>query len=631
MRSIGAGLRRLTIALFPISPPIVLLLLMAAPAALGDVTTTAITGVVTASGDPLDGVTVVAASPLLKRATITGGRGTYWLGGIPPGEYDVTFSRAGFQTLTRRIVVQLARVARADALLEPTDDDESVIATARSTTVAETMPITTHRTAEDLTLFPLYPQLRAISYAAPLPSVGTTPAEVDDFSWAGIVAAEAIDEVTLIHAVRPLELGPEGASSIRVATRTGSDRFSVRLRNTMTNLAWVAGKVPGRFEENDTKHFTEGAIGGPLIRERLWFFGSAFRGDRVDEKRPDGHGRILTVGLRSARGLQLKVSSQLASRHHLLGQHLDSERALDLRRRVGATATFVHHTAQWQPRLLTELSAGQSTEDGRRTGVDAKEKVSTTHVRARGAFVAGSHVISGGGDFARSDASTRRFIFLSDRWVQGSWSVVAGAAHRDGHIEEEPRPLDGGASSGQLAVSYDLTGDGRRAILASASRYAGVNGEVDEATLSIASAIGAAGAVRLDAIRRKESRTHDSLRIDAWYRLFDRIGFGANYTWSDHATSGIAPHIANAWVTAEIPLGAHTLGASLVQQYGHGAHRVNFRTRHRYAATDIGVRYTVPFDAVGATLAIDAVNLFDERHIFHEHPRTFRLWVRLVV
>src|SRR6476619_6064463 len=53
----------------------------------------------------LPGVTVEARSTILPgpRDTVTGGDGTYQLPALPPGDYTLTFTLDGMQTITRQL------------------------------------------------------------------------------------------------------------------------------------------------------------------------------------------------------------------------------------------------------------------------------------------------------------------------------------------------------------------------------------------------------------------------------------------------------------------------------------------------------------------------------------------------
>src|SRR4051812_25606573 len=76
-------------------PVLAILFLFAIPAH-ATITTSAITGRVTSANTPAANVTVTATSTsmLAPRIVTTSARGTYWIGALAPGEYDITFSRA---------------------------------------------------------------------------------------------------------------------------------------------------------------------------------------------------------------------------------------------------------------------------------------------------------------------------------------------------------------------------------------------------------------------------------------------------------------------------------------------------------------------------------------------------------
>ncbi len=603
-----------------------LTLLFVATAASSAITTTALRGRVTSGGQPAANVMVTATSRALQqpRTAITSARGTYWIGALRPGEYEVTFSRAGLQTLTRRATVELARVARADAVLEASEDEESITSTMKTIGVADTIPITTHRPAEVLEQFPVYPDARASTYAtAGVPLFTEVPVETDDFRWPELAPAETIDELTFIQGAQPLEIARGKGAAVRVLTRSGGEELTISVRDTLTSHDWIAGEIP-QLENDDIEHFLESSSGGRIVRERLWFFAAGWGGDRAEEFSYDN------------RGVALKLTGQLNAQHNLVAEYLDSERDTgpfssgDL----SITASFLRHTAQWSPRLVTEIVAGRTLVSQSFSALTFHVRDETPAVAAKATFVAGDHVLSGGVEIARSDLEELRFVFLNDRWTMARWTVSAGLAHEAGDVSgpfADPRPPQRKTElSGQLAVAYDIRGDGRHAIIGTASRYADPSfADADEATLSFASAIGSSGIVRVDAIHREyDSFNVNSLQVDASYRLFDRFRIGGNYTHANVNTAIHPDHTVNAWVGAELPLGSHSFGATLVQRYERGLRRINFSTRDEYAATDLALRYTFPIRRVATTVAADGQNLFEKRHAFNAGPRTVRFWIR---
>ena len=550
----------------------VILFIILAPTLRASIATTALQGRVTVDGRPVANVTVTATSQSLQhpRTAVTGKRGTYWISGLPPGVYALTFSGADMEAITRLAIVRIAQVTRVDAQFD--------------------IPITTHRTAEDLRRLPVYGDARAFTYAtAGVNLFNPGPIETDDFLWLERSSAETIEEGTLIRAAQPIEIARGDGSALRVATRSGSDHLSISVRDSISSLAWVAGRLPGRFETNDIEHFLEGAAGGPIVRERLWFFAGLWLGDRPDD---------LLGDLRGGAG---KLTVQIGGEHNVVIEHLDAQRSFlrGLSRHVRESATFVRHTAQWSPSLLSEIVAGRESQTAKVTSV------------------AGNHVLSGGVEIADDETEDIRFAFINDRWIGERWTVIAGL----GHDEDRMR--------GQLAAAYDLRGDGHHALSMSFSRYA----ETDEATISFASGSGTSRWMRIAAIRRDTAGVKtDSVQLEGTYHFSDRLRAGANYTYYDvlrTRNTTQSQHVFSAWINGALPVGGHLLSATVVQRYEHGLRRVNFSTRDEYASTDVAVRYMFPIARVATTIAADVLHVLDREKPFEEGARTLRLWVRV--
>src|ERR1700736_4553730 len=72
---------------------------IAAPA-LADTTTGNISGTVTASGQPVPNVNVVAVAPSGRYTSKTDAKGFYSIVGVVPDTYSITFSGSGYQGAT---------------------------------------------------------------------------------------------------------------------------------------------------------------------------------------------------------------------------------------------------------------------------------------------------------------------------------------------------------------------------------------------------------------------------------------------------------------------------------------------------------------------------------------------------
>lgn len=547
-----------------------------------DVTTSAITGVVRSANAPAAGVTVTVTSKALQheRTTTTNAHGRYWLGALPPGVYDVTFAKTGLVTLTRRTTVELARVARADATLTPGEEGESVTSTAATVSVADTHPITTHFSDLALDRLPVRrdpPSVEAIA-PEPLPSFYST---VDDglLYNATLIGEEAIEQVTVLRGALPIEYGRTTGSYVTALTRSGSENLFLSIRDTITSENWIGGSTGS----GGLEHRFEVAASDHLLPERLWFFAAGWGGDRAD------------VAIRDENGYELKLSGQLGARQNIVATVLHGEGNLGGGSRADEGQLSANYVAVPDPRLTIQTFVQRQILDGQ--GYDG--------AFAEASYVAGDHVVRGGVDAMRHASSTA--WFAADRWSRDRFTIDAGVRDDDDDL------------STRLFASYDFFGDGRRAVIASYRH----DPTSQETTLGFATALGAAGSARIDAIHRDfDGVDANAVEFDMNYRLFDRIEAGANYAFADTdpAYPLFAPrNLAHAWLGAALPIGDQEIGVTVLERYGDlGV------IAHAPLATDLALRYIVPIKSVHLTAAADVTNVFASRG-----PRAVRAWLRV--
>jgi hypothetical protein len=510
-------------------------------------TTSALTGRVTVADAPAAGVTISVSSPQLHapRVATTDARGRYWLGSLPPGVYDVTFSRQGLVSLTRPSEIELARVARADAQLEASDDEESVTSTKTTLGVSDTTAITTHFSSGELDRLPY----EHVAAAALAPGLRGRPVFVDGVpvNTPHLLPSELIEQLTVFRGAMPVETDTGSGGIVSVQTRGGVNELFASLRDTYTATG-------------ERGNFAEVAAGGRVVPDRLWAFGSVWGGDRPLA--------------RDVRGAAVKLTSQPGAAHSLVLTWLGIDSSADPR----SDALAAHYIGVAGNSVLGEVIAGD--EGG----------------TAVASFAAAGHLLRGGAS-RRTDLDTTA-VFAADRWVLGRWTADAGVRHESlrGTSHSLPR----------AAITYDLRGDGRTAAFASYGEYAAssASGDVSRVTtLGMATAIGTTGAARIDALRT-DSRftTLDQVQVDSRYRLFDRFEAGATYTWSDFDTSRISvpvpAHAGTAWLGAQLPLGARELGVTFLQRYDFG----------RWSS-DATAWFAVPLPRFGLTVSAGATNL----------------------
>lgn len=271
--------------------------------AFGQVQTGELTGTVKTSDElVLPGATVSISSPALQgsRVAVSDGNGAYVFRALPPGEYTVTVEMSGMAPRTERVVVELGRTARLDVTLGLAAITETVTVTAATESAALTSTqVGANYKAEEIDTLPTGRTPALIAELAPgltanTPNVGQVAisgsfaydnvflingVDINDnlFGTANNVFIEdAIAETTVMTSGISAEYGRFSGGVVNMITKSGGNDFSGSFRSTFTNDAWTR-ETPFE-EERDierqdklNKNY-EGTFGGPVLRDRLWFF-----------------------------------------------------------------------------------------------------------------------------------------------------------------------------------------------------------------------------------------------------------------------------------------------------------------------------------------------------------------------
>jgi outer membrane receptor protein involved in Fe transport len=285
---------------------IVGLLLAASIPVLAQTTTGRILGqVVDPNGEPLPGVTITAASGAVmggSRTAVSGDTGAFRFAALPPGTYDVTATLAGFkpQTITG-LSVSVAGTAPADFTLQPEFSEQVEVTAATPLVDLAASGPTVAYDSEFLKNLPTSRNFYDIMAVSPDISLAAEDEDrlvaggsnVQSNSWFidGIetkapetgtawiyVNPDAIEEVQIMHIGAPAEYGNMLGAALNVVTKSGSNEF-----NGGVNLYWFDDSLvdssidfDSEFPEYHMDEFTDatGVLGGPFIKDRLWFFAS---------------------------------------------------------------------------------------------------------------------------------------------------------------------------------------------------------------------------------------------------------------------------------------------------------------------------------------------------------------------
>ena len=291
-----------------------------------------LTGTVTLpTGEILAGVTVKAASPMLlggERTTTTDSAGRFVFLSLPRGTYTVTASMQGFKTYSGQgiavgagdtvdLKVRLDAGAYEETVTVTSaapvvDTKSSTIDTTFTSELLETLP-TARNAFYDLALTaPGIASVGSDESWLPSPSAFGSAANENIFlvngvnatnprgaPWGSLVSVNynTVEEVKVLSLGSKAEYGSFSGVAIDVMTKSGSNDFAGDL-SYYTMVGDAADNYTTKFGDDDLfyvdplddlttspvdSYETSFALGGPVLRDRLWFYGGYARyGSEVD-------------------------------------------------------------------------------------------------------------------------------------------------------------------------------------------------------------------------------------------------------------------------------------------------------------------------------------------------------------
>lgn len=285
------------------------MVLMALPA-FAQTPTGSIAGRVASSdGQPLPGVTIAATSPNLQgtREVVSTDSGDFLIPLLPPGDYTVTFTLSGFQTLTTRVGVAGTQVVSLNETMAVSGVTEQVNVVGRAETFTQTATVATKFRQDLITALPTSRNLDATVLMAPgvlatgpngnSYSIGGSMSFESLFAVNGVVITEnlrgtpytlyiedALQETTVATSGISAEFGRFGGGLVNAITKSGGNTFNGSYRHSLNNDSWRS-QTPSKETKLDKLVPTyEYTFGGPVVIDRLWFF-TAGRLQQQEESR----------------------------------------------------------------------------------------------------------------------------------------------------------------------------------------------------------------------------------------------------------------------------------------------------------------------------------------------------------
>ncbi|MGH9160753.1 MAG: carboxypeptidase regulatory-like domain-containing protein, partial [Vicinamibacteraceae bacterium] len=382
---------------------VTLSLLGIAAASAAQMLTGTITGTVSDSTDSiLPGVTVTVTGERLiggPQSAVTDQQGTYRIDGLPPGDYDVTFELPGFTPVDRRGVrLSAGFVATINAELGVGTLEDRVTVTGESPVVDTRSNVQqTVMGQEILEAIPTGRDAWSLAKIIPGVAVGTYDVggtqgmqqsditahgsrgddktfAVDGLSvnWPGNGGGGTMvyydqgmfEETNYQTSAIPAEVSIGGVY-MNMVTKAGGNTWTGDLRYYYADDGMQSENFQEVSERFDfpggnpvvTQYDFNAGAGGPLMRDRLWFFGS-FRRWRVDKevlavRNPDGTHPLDDNLIWNGSG---KLTARLTPNHRIQGVYNYNQK--DRYHRQDADAAFIESAAttlQEQPGYAAQL------------------------------------------------------------------------------------------------------------------------------------------------------------------------------------------------------------------------------------------------------------------------------------
>lgn len=297
-------------------------------------------------------VTITKMDTNATRVVVTDAQGFYSAPGLEPGQYTILSELSGFGRVERRdVTVRPAMDTSLGFTLQPAGFGEELTVTAEAPTLNRTNPTIgntiSSRTIEELPL----PGGRNINnLILTMPNVssavgqgayavnGNRPrnnnymvdgSDNNDMSVTistSQIVPEAVAEFQVLQNPYSVEFGRNSGGQVNVITKSGSNSFRGDIwdyyqasgLNSRTNIEKANNLAT---PPKNIRHQAGGDLGGPIFRDRLFFFGLYQRDSQATALRPGATITMPTpVGYAALQNAPLRAGQSNASRQAILGQ-----------------------------------------------------------------------------------------------------------------------------------------------------------------------------------------------------------------------------------------------------------------------------------------------------------------------
>jgi hypothetical protein len=238
--------------------------------------------------------------------------GVYLLPSLPPGTYTIIFAKPGLAPAELTAALPLGATASVDAMLSVAQVAETVLVEGVTPPPVTATQTSANITAAEVNALPM--GRTPYQIAELMPGVTTNTPNRDQLTISGgfaydnvflvdgvdvndnllgsmndLYIEDAVGEVQVLTSGVTAEYGRFSGGVVNVITKSGSNMFAGSYRTTFTRPSWSAETpfetanniergqpTPANvYLNNKLSHFSEATGGGPLAKNRAWFFAAA--------------------------------------------------------------------------------------------------------------------------------------------------------------------------------------------------------------------------------------------------------------------------------------------------------------------------------------------------------------------
>jgi outer membrane receptor for ferrienterochelin and colicin len=325
----------LVVALFP--------LMVGVASAQGTQTGVLMGTVVSTDGQPIPGVTVSISSDAMlgTRSAVTDVNGGYIFKALPRGDYTIGYELSGFATVEKKVTVAVGATVPLDATMTVATVTEHVEVTAEAPTPLTTTQVGATYKQEMIDTLATARTLQGVALLAPGLS-GNTPnagqltiagsfaydnvflldgVDINDnlFGNANVLFIEdALEETQILTSGISAEYGRFSGGVINAVTKRGGNKLAGSFRVNFSNPAW-RDETPFEKDSDITRddnlsQFYEATLGGPIVKDRLWFF-AAGRKESSETQTTSAESGLPFTQTRDQKRGELKLSGAITPNH----------------------------------------------------------------------------------------------------------------------------------------------------------------------------------------------------------------------------------------------------------------------------------------------------------------------------